>query len=392
MLRAMRYPFAGQPVPYDQAFTASGEVYSQTQAAVLLLLGALSGDTPLRAMLADPAQRDELLPPEDRRALGIPEELFDLASDKARLSQPASSRKDYPRAWRLLGRERVGSAVEVGREVYDRFLRDPNPDAAAALAVASLAHEEPLVRTAAAAAVAQLADGERATNAARPVLETEAQEDEGIVRSLARAILQKYIPASPVLKRLKRPRRSRGGGEPTHTALVVHGTFARTNSWWQPGGDFHTYLNDDVRPTHDVYGAADRYDWSGAYSDSARTLAANQLVAWVNDPAHNLQGLDLFCHSHGANVAMKATHGGLTTGSLVMLSCPVHPKKYMADFTKVQKAVSVHVHWDYVIFVDGGGQKFKHPQIQEHVIGVWFNHSATHEPDVWRNENIASFL
>jgi pimeloyl-ACP methyl ester carboxylesterase len=154
------------------------------------------------------------------------------------------------------------------------------------------------------------------------------------------------------------------------------------------GGDFHEYLRAEVRP--DLYSAADRFEWSGGWSDTARALGAADLRTWVD--TRGLEGLDLFTHSHGGSVAMLASQGGLTIGELVMLSCPVHVQEYLPDFTRVSRAVSIRVHMDLIILVDGGGQKFQDPRIEEHVLPIWFDHFATHDPQVWRDHDVPSLL
>jgi alpha-beta hydrolase superfamily lysophospholipase len=105
--------------------------------------------------------------------------------------------------------------------------------------------------------------------------------------------------------------------------------------------------------------------------------------------AHGLQGLDLFGHSHGASVTMLATHGGLGAGKLILLSCPVHPTKYFPDFAHVQRVISIRVRLDLVILADGGGQRFRDMRIEENVLPIWFDHSATHDPAVWNQYNLA---
>jgi hypothetical protein len=47
---------------------------------------------------------------------------------------------------------------------------------------------------------------------------------------------------------------------------------------------------------------------------------------------------------------------------------------------------------DLVILADGGGQRFNVPQIQEHVLPVWFDHFATHEPKVWERYGVAQWV
>ena len=155
-----------------------------------------------------------------------------------------------------------------------------------------------------------------------------------------------------------------------------------------PAGDFWHYLHDNVDAS--LYGAGDRFQWTGGYSDVARSQGGDKLFNWVN--AHQLGGLDLFTHSHGGSVAMLANHEGAQVGRMVLLSCPVHWPKYTPDFTRVAKVISVRVHLDLVILADRGGQHFDDARIAEHVIGVWFDHFATHKPDVWNKYNIKAWL
>ena len=47
---------------------------------------------------------------------------------------------------------------------------------------------------------------------------------------------------------------------------------------------------------------------------------------------------------------------------------------------------------DLVILVDGGGQKFQDPRIEEHVLPIWFDHFATHDPAVWRDHDVGAWV
>ncbi len=89
---------------------------------------------------------------------------------------------------------------------------------------------------------------------------------------------------------------------------------------------------------------------------------------------------------------MLASQAGLNIGELVLLSCPVHIPKYLPNFTRVTKVVSIRVHLDLVILADGGGQRFQDPNIQENVLPVWFDHFATHDPDIWQQYDVPSML
>jgi pimeloyl-ACP methyl ester carboxylesterase len=172
--------------------------------------------------------------------------------------------------------------------------------------------------------------------------------------------------------------------------MLVHGTFARTETWWQPRPEynFHAYIKFEVRP--DLYSAPDRFEWTGGYSDRDREDGAQSLAAWAVQRQE--QGIALFGHSHGANVTLRATHYGLRNEKLVLLSCPVHLPKYEPLWANVNDVVSVRVKADLVIMLDGGGQRFRHPRIRENVLSLWFNHSATHEPDVWRSHGVPSMI
>ena len=123
--------------------------------------------------------------------------------------------------------------------------------------------------------------------------------------------------------------------------------------------------------------------WQGGYSDAARALGADDLLTWVN--TYDEQGLDLFTHSHGGSLAMLASKKGVQIGTLVLLSCPVHVPKYQPDFSRVGTVVSIRVRLDLVILADRGGQKFRHSSIRENVLPIWFDHTATHNPNVWKN-------
>jgi len=220
--------------------------------------------------------------------------------------------------------------------------------------------------------------------------------DEPILRmpqqyfTIANAALAQFAPKHPALRRLAQTRARARGGRPSNTSLLVHGTFAKNNDWWQPGrpGNFHEYLLTEVSP--DLYSASDRFDWSGGCSDAARDAAANELIQWL--ASHGISSPRLYTHSHGGSVAMLATNRGLQVEKLVLLSCPVHLAKYMPDFSHAPDVVSIRVRADLVILIDGGEQRFRDPRIRENVLSIWFDHSATHEPDVWRDHDVPSKL
>ena len=139
-----------------------------------------------------------------------------------------------------------------------------------------------------------------------------------------------------------------------------------------------------------LYGASDRFGWTGGYSDAARADGGTSLHDWVQQ--HNLEGLDLFTHSHGGSVAMLASQAGMKVRRMALLSCPVHWPKYMPDFNLTAKVVSIRVHMDLVILADRGGQRFNDSRIQENVLPIWFDHFATHNPANWQKYNVPAML
>jgi hypothetical protein len=249
---------------------------------------------------------------------------------------------------------------------------------------ACLKHAHEVVRVAAASAYFNIS-----SQPARllEIIEKGALSTEPLVQDLARAVLSRWAPDHRRLAELTQMRSTGQAGVSPHTTLLIHGTFARNETWWRQGGDFYRYLHDEGVRT-DLYAGQDPFEWSGAHNDAARAIAAGELENWPG--GHNIQKPYLMTHSHGGSVAMLASQNGLEIGPLVLLSCPVHIPKYMPNFNRVGKIVSIHVKFDWVIWLDGGGQRFDHPKIKEIDLPIWFDHSATHDPDVWRGHNIAS--
>jgi hypothetical protein len=361
-----------EPVSSPDAFRRRDDAATLSAAAVLLALGfRLRGDEQAVAARASEESDDRrpvvALPEDDAERLAIPR--VRATGDRIDPSEAQSE---------LAAVKDAGGAAES-------LHRDPTHLAAAALIEACLQHPEELVRVAAASSYLDLT-----TDPTRPlgVLRQALANDDRLTRQVAATSLARFVPEDSGLARLLVRGQLPEGGPPSTTCILVHGTFARGSAWWQPGGHFHDYFEAEVRS--DLYSASDRFSWSGGYSDEARATGGLSLWQWVMD--HGLDGLDVFAHSHGGSVAMLATQHGVGIGELFLLSCPVHIPKYMPKFTKVGTIVSVHVHMDLVILADGGGQRFNLPQIDEHVLPVWFDHFATHEPSVWQDYGVAQWV
>src|SRR6516162_7357949 len=380
--------YVDQPIPGPEAFRQTGTAAVESQAALLLLLGRqLRGDDQALAVRADAADMSgviEALPADDLAQFPVPSlgpsrERVSVALVETRLAERYGAR--IVRHATIPQEKRADVLGDLAQTLFE----SPQPITAAQLMEASLRSPDELTRVAAAAAYFELSTRPKRLLS---VLLRGTRSEDTLVQSVAATALARVAPEHARLRQMTRAKTVTSGGEASHSALLVHGTFARNDEWWQPGGSFHSYLKNNVRP--DLYAAADRFEWSGGYSDAARDLGARDLRTWVED--RNLQGLDLFGHSHGANVIMQATKFGLSAGELVLLSCPVHVPKYLPDFARTTKVVSIRVHLDLVILADFGGQRFRHPQIHENILPIWFDHGASHNPQVWRDNNVPAML
>ena len=388
----MAYELVTQPIPGYDAFGQISDAAILSQAAFLLILGNQLRGTPqaraARTRAVGLTVTEELLPAEDGNVFPLP-------------SIPATAERFYPEKLRAAAIRAAGlqdfrvryrasnSDTEAARVAYGALAtgvyETPTAESAAALLNECVFHENELVRTAAAAAYC--------THAANPeplvaLLAKASRSKDNLTRDVAATALARFYPGHEALAALRISRPTRTTRPPSHTSLLVHGTWAVGDPWWQPSGDFHNYMLASVRP--DLYSAADRFEWSGGYSDAARARAGVDLRDWTS--SHQLDGLEIFAHSHGGSVAMLATQNGTRMGKLVLLSCPAHEDKYLPDFGRAPDVVSIRVHADLVILADGGRQRFRDNRIRENVLPCWFNHSLTHDPQTWQRFNVPSML
>ena len=381
----MPYKYVEEPIKSPEAFKDLKDEHVLSQASTLLLLGAQletagssAGPTALRAHR--PMSRR--IPSEYLTKLNIPR-LMPHTGKRIQSQEVVKALRNYSKVF-VQEPEQVPPDVIYG--LARRLHRQTNVAGLSPLLEACLRHPHEVVRVAAALAYFHIA-----SDPARllVVIEKGALSDEPLVRELALAALSHLFPDHPRLRELTQEPSPNVEGVSAHTTLLLHGTFARDESWWRPGGDFYGYLRDEgVRA--DLYNGQNPFEWSGAYSDAGRAIAAGNLPVWLT--GHNIQRPYLITHSHGGSVAMLASQSGLEIGPLVLLSCPVHFPKYMPDFNRVRKVVSIRVKLDWVIWLDGGGQRFHHPKIEEHVLPIWFAHSATHDSDVWRTHDVPGMI
>jgi hypothetical protein len=372
------------------AFEDTSDAGAQAQAAILLSVGVqLRGDDlktiNKSAAVGKPTEPFAIRNVSVVAADAAPEDVAASATEFPLPSLRPAPEKVSARFLALAEAPEPATITGMADRLYDR----PSHETAATLAEAAMndRSRDLLVRVAAAnAALAVTADPATAI----ATIEEGVQSDDELTREVAATTLGRYLPEHPLLRQLLgREIEPRGEGPRTHTSMLVHGTWAKGNDWWQPGfpGNFHEYLRGNVFA--DLYSLADRYDWSGGYSPGARALAGVQLVDWIR--SHNEEGINLITHSHGGSVAMLAS-AQVNLGKLVLLACPVHPATYSVNFANVQKVVSVRVKLDLVLLADGGGGQFPDPRYNEHVLPIWFNHSKPHEEAVWRRYNVPAML
>jgi hypothetical protein len=385
----MPFQTVREPVAGPLSFSRSDDAAILTQAAILLATGAqLRGDNKrLRVASAGPSAASGAILDEELKLLGLPGMAESTGRiDSAHNRQLLFSRYKLPIPSQAILTETVIEDQNVFADVAKTYFSEGSSKSAIDLMEICLRHRNELVRVSAATAYSEhSSESDRLIR----ILDAGTHSTENLVRSIAATALTFAAPDHARLREMQGIARRPGSAGAGNTTTIIHGTWAQNSPWWQPGGDFHTYVLQSVRP--DLYSQPDRFGWSGGYSDAARALAASDLVIWVKN--HNEQGLDLITHSHGGNIAFLATQNGLDLGELILLSCPVHVPKYQPDMAHIhKKVVSIRVHFDLVILADRGGQRFNFPGIRENVLPIWFDHFATHSPDVWRQHNVPTLI
>jgi hypothetical protein len=361
------------PIPGPEAFEEHGRDAELSQAAIVLTAGAAVRGEMYR--VGDPS---EVGLPQEMRAIER-EDRVPLDEAVAPLPIDAATHLDHPEV-----RLPPSASAQLCRQLVDQ----PDAVTAAALVEANLHSDSQLVRTA--AAVAAL-DTTGPRDDVVPHLVEGAVARDQLTQEIGRIGLARVAPQHDVLRRLVgRPAPIEGTDRESHTAVLTHGTFAARTRWWRPGGNFYVYL-DGLQPPLHMHDPS--FGWSGQYSDGARQLAAQQMVAWM--AAQGLQQPDLFAHSHGGTVGNLATTRGQTFTRLVLLSWPVHAE-WFPDFTKVQAIIDIRVRFDLVIAADRGGQTFVPPpafqnKVTSHING-WFEHSDTHDPAYWDKYGLPAVL
>lgn len=170
-------------------------------------------------------------------------------------------------------------------------------------------------------------------------------------------------------------------------SIIVDGTFGWEGKWWYPGGDFHTYVTQEVRPN--LFQGRNAFSWSGFYRKRDRETAAERLAGWVEDT--NAGSLDaLFAHSYGGVIALRATSYGLRIANLVLLSVPAEHVR--TEWRNIERAASLRIHLDLVLLAARRPQLFTE-NVEEHYLPRWFwSHGDSHNPSVWKDHGCSAAL
>jgi pimeloyl-ACP methyl ester carboxylesterase len=216
-------------------------------------------------------------------------------------------------------------------------------------------------------------------------LDTAIRSPDAITRSLALAGLEPIDADDGVVPQQPMPPST--PPDAVITSTIIHGTFAWKGNWWRPGGSFHQFILGNYRPN--LFSRGTKYSWSGALSARQRSLAASEFVEWAAEVAPD--GVQtLFAHSYGGDIACRAANSGRCINELVLLSTPVtgHVKSAARSGVRV---VDVRLRFDPVLALTARPQRIRHnPNMSEVLLRRWrLDHAATHEEQVWRDEDIA---
>lgn len=210
-------------------------------------------------------------------------------------------------------------------------------------------------------------------------------DSDTLVNEIAQATVG--APSANAANRETKLRRLAKKGEYDELSLLIHGTHAFTGRWWFPGGDFHSFVQNNVRSN--VYDQADTFWWSGRYKAKDRKFGAERLVGW--HAAKGSPEMDtVLAHSYGGAVALQATALGLKIKNLVLLSAPVD--NYEVEWRNIGRAVSLRIHCDLVLLAARTKQCFT-ANVDENWIDSWFvSHSMSHDPGLWIDDEWAAVL
>jgi hypothetical protein len=134
-----------------------------------------------------------------------------------------------------------------------------------------------------------------------------------------------------------------------HTVfLIIHGTWAKTSSWYLPNGDFFEALTSSAQK---LGAKVASFTWTGGNNNECRTRAAHSLCRLIQSYPPNTH-INVIAHSHGSNVGIlasqllaQADNSRYSIDRFYALGAPVNQTCYMPDMRAI--------HWFYHFFSIG---------------------------------------
>ena len=103
----------------------------------------------------------------------------------------------------------------------------------------------------------------------------------------------------------------------------------------------------------------------------------------------------MFAHSYGSEIVARAVNLGMKVDEIIFLSAPIH-QPHIDMCPKVTRVIDIRLRNDLVLLLARARQKFPNPSpanvISYKINRPFWSHSASHDPDVWQTENIASHV
>lgn len=263
------------------------------------------------------------------------------------------------------------------------------PDAIAWLRLL-LTDSEPVSAAAAAAALSYWKaprdrPAPQALSRAQTLLQNFLGSSSPTAQTIAASALRKE---APVLREPpRRPAPVKRG--PNSVSTIVHGTFAYPSGWWYRGGDFHTYIQREVRS--DLYSDGSGFTWSGAYRKRHREVAAQRFADWAADAVSDSKQLNtVFAHSYGGVVTLLSTRLGVRIAECVLLSTPT--PRIDVEWRNIGRAVSLRIHADLVLLAARERQCYRENVDEVYLPGWFIDHADSHNVVIWREQKSASTL
>lgn len=210
--------------------------------------------------------------------------------------------------------------------------------------------------------------------------------------------------------------RSKGEADPSRiVTLILHGTWAAGTDWWRrvdpsdhaPKSKRNLWHYLKVVGVPGLLEKADQFGWSGHNSESARRIAARELINWWHQLGKPT--LNVVAHSHGGNVAMFAAmiEPNLKFRRLILLGTPARIQ-YLPRAAQTEHLHNVFSQFDSTQTLGSWGgargegrtqsdhlsvTNWHVPDWAPNIFGVnTVGHSDLHDPEVWENHQLHKLL